>query len=208
MRSGIVTTEFWVTLLTVLASLWGLVEGLLPPETAALVSGIVSVIYTAARAWVKAQHALGELPQVPPLPEVPPGRGTELRAHWVSCALAIALASSLLAGCGALLVQRDTSTMTQQQALQAQLSDAIAAGYVALTQARQLNRELLDDRLIGSVRAQEIRAHLDSARAALDAAAGALVASSPDPPEAQRQLALFNYALSAARALLARQRTE
>lgn len=78
MTRGILTTEFWLTVLTIVGALWAFIEGRLSPEAAAIVAAVVNAAYSFARAWVKS-------------------RG-ELRCHWAAAAGALLLAL-LLAGC-------------------------------------------------------------------------------------------------------------
>ena len=53
MKAGIKTTEFWLTLISVVGLFVPTLMGLISPEKASIVIGILVGIYTAARAIVK-----------------------------------------------------------------------------------------------------------------------------------------------------------
>lgn len=53
-KSGIRSSEFWIVVATVVASIWGAAGGLVSPELTTKIVGIVVAIYTIARTVVKA----------------------------------------------------------------------------------------------------------------------------------------------------------
>lgn len=53
MRKGVKTTEFWISVLTIIGSTAASFEGMLDPKYAAVVAGISSVAYTISRAISK-----------------------------------------------------------------------------------------------------------------------------------------------------------
>lgn len=85
MKRGILTTEFWLSVLTILGALWAFLEGRLSPEAAAAVAAVVNAAYSFARAWVKSRG------------DAPPDFGRP-RCHWAAAAGAL-LCALLLAGC-------------------------------------------------------------------------------------------------------------
>jgi len=56
-KPGYATTEFWLCALVVAGNVWGACSGLVKPETATLVTGILSAVYTVARSLVKSSAA-------------------------------------------------------------------------------------------------------------------------------------------------------
>ncbi|MCD6437306.1 MAG: hypothetical protein J7L56_03445 [Halomonas sp.] len=54
MRKGVKTSEFWLTVLTVIGMLIPVLQGTINPETWAIISGVLVGAYTIARAVVKA----------------------------------------------------------------------------------------------------------------------------------------------------------
>ena len=52
-KSGIKSTEFWLSVAAVAANIWSAVQGFLPAKTAAIIVGSVVMVYTIARAVVK-----------------------------------------------------------------------------------------------------------------------------------------------------------
>lgn len=53
MKSGIKTTEFWTTILTIVGSTTASLEGILDPKYAAIVAMVSTLAYTISRALVK-----------------------------------------------------------------------------------------------------------------------------------------------------------
>jgi len=53
MKAGIKTTEFWITILTIIGSTTASLEKILDPKWAVLIAGLSSVAYTISRALVK-----------------------------------------------------------------------------------------------------------------------------------------------------------
>lgn len=54
MKAGIKTTEFWLTVLTNLLAVIGVLEGVLPAQTAAVIVAVLNGIYGVLRALQKA----------------------------------------------------------------------------------------------------------------------------------------------------------
>jgi len=53
-KSGVKTSEFWLTSLSIGIVLWQALSGMIPPQTVAIITGILAGVYTLARAIVKA----------------------------------------------------------------------------------------------------------------------------------------------------------
>ena len=68
---GYSTTEFGVTVV----SLLGMASGLIPQQYVPLVAAVAGV-YVACRTLLKAAHALGYAKSIPDLPALPPGSTT------------------------------------------------------------------------------------------------------------------------------------
>lgn len=68
---GYATTEFGVTIV----SLLGMASGFIPQQYVPLVAA-VSGVYVACRTLLKAAHALGYVKSIPDLPALPPGSTT------------------------------------------------------------------------------------------------------------------------------------
>ena len=54
MKLGIKTTEFWITMLTIVASAAASLERILDPKWAVVAATISTIIYTISRSFVKA----------------------------------------------------------------------------------------------------------------------------------------------------------
>jgi len=52
-KAGYKTTEFWLSILSSVAAIYFAVENLIPPEIAAKITALITMIYTIARAIVK-----------------------------------------------------------------------------------------------------------------------------------------------------------
>jgi hypothetical protein len=53
-KEGYKTTEFWLNMATQIATLWGAVQGFIPPKWAAIISTAGIAVYTVARTILKA----------------------------------------------------------------------------------------------------------------------------------------------------------
>ena len=53
-KSGVKTSEFWLTALSIGIVLWQALSGMIPPQTVAIITGILAGVYALARAIVKA----------------------------------------------------------------------------------------------------------------------------------------------------------
>lgn len=53
MKKGIRTTEFWITILTVIGSVAASMEGVLDPKYAAMAASVSTIAYTLSRGFVK-----------------------------------------------------------------------------------------------------------------------------------------------------------
>lgn len=53
LKPGFETTEFWVSVLTAVATLGGQVAGLVPPPWGAIIAGIAAAAYTISRGLAK-----------------------------------------------------------------------------------------------------------------------------------------------------------
>ena len=56
-KPGWKTTEFWFCVLVLAGNVWGACSNLVKPETAALISGVLTATYTIARSLVKSSAA-------------------------------------------------------------------------------------------------------------------------------------------------------
>lgn len=115
---------------------------------------------------------------------------------------AAAIALGALSGCGQ-MATRDNPALAHEQQLAASASDAIAAGYVSVTQTRALALDLLRERTVTPDQAERANARLDEARSALDGARVLLAAARPDSAAANTRVQSATAAIAAARALLA-----
>ncbi len=116
--------------------------------------------------------------------------------------VAAAIALGALSGCGQ-MATRDTANLTAEQQHAATASDAIAAGYVSVTQTRALALDLLREQTVTPEQAERANAQLDDARIALDSARVLLAAARPDSAAARTRVQSATAAIAAARALLA-----
>lgn len=70
-KSGITSSESWVTIVGMLFPILQVVQGNIPPEQGAILIAVVGSIYTAARTLLKAAHAMGYAKAIPDLPAAP-----------------------------------------------------------------------------------------------------------------------------------------
>ena len=70
-KPGLQSTEFWLTALTNIMAIAGMVTGKMDPSTGAAVMGAINSVYALARNGVKAAHAYGLAQNVPDLPDLP-----------------------------------------------------------------------------------------------------------------------------------------
>jgi len=70
-KPGIQSTEFWMTAITNLMAVAGMITGKMDPNTGAVVMAVINSVYGLARNGVKAAHAYGLATNVPDLPEQP-----------------------------------------------------------------------------------------------------------------------------------------
>jgi len=52
-KPGVFSSEFWLTLLTTIATIGGQIAGIIPPPWGVIVGAIASAAYTISRAFVK-----------------------------------------------------------------------------------------------------------------------------------------------------------
>lgn len=52
-KPGWKTTEFWGKVIVQLMSFWAVAKGMLPPEKALLINGVLEGVYTIARSFIK-----------------------------------------------------------------------------------------------------------------------------------------------------------
>ena len=65
MKDGYKTTEFWLTILTNLITIVTAIQGVIPPQTAAIILAVLNGIYTTMRSIVKI-NAPDTTPAAPP----------------------------------------------------------------------------------------------------------------------------------------------
>jgi hypothetical protein len=53
MKSGIKTTEFWLTIITQVLVIFSALKGLMKPETALVISAVLDGVYAALRTYAK-----------------------------------------------------------------------------------------------------------------------------------------------------------
>lgn len=124
-------------------------------------------------------------------------------AHWAVTLLLLMMLAGGLAGCaGGLLVERDDTGLTQAQVLERNVREGVGAGYISITQARRLNRELLFARRTDSATASYVQTTLDRATEALDTAATLLALGPAKLAQAEDKLGLARQLIASARALL------
>lgn len=63
LKSGVYSSEFWVTILTIIGSIAGSLEKILDPNYAAIAATISTIVYTVSRAFVKSNVA--DIPAAP-----------------------------------------------------------------------------------------------------------------------------------------------
>lgn len=119
--------------------------------------------------------------------------------------IAAALVVAALQGCGQ-MTARDTSALTAEQRIATATSEAVAAGYVGVTQTRRLALDLLRTGDITPDQAQAVNEQLDGARSALDVTRQLLHVTPPDPAGANAQLQRATQAIGTARTLIATRR--
>lgn len=73
-KSGFKSSEFAATATVIAGVVTGAVNGMLPPDVAALVCAGLAALYTLARVVIKALHLKGRAANVPELPDLGDGK--------------------------------------------------------------------------------------------------------------------------------------
>lgn len=80
MKSGWKSTEFWINLVSIAATLYGALGGLIPPALGLKIAAILLIAYTVSRSLVKAAAAIAAITSTPKDDAIVAGIGKVLDA--------------------------------------------------------------------------------------------------------------------------------